>query len=73
MFELDGNRSSPIMEIPWIPTSMEVDTNPAVVPLPATQVGPIENPADTTMIDVFQNILKFPSICFTFSQVIVFP
>ena len=70
LFDLDANRSSPIMEIPWIPPSTEVDTNPAVVQLPTTQVNSNGISVETPMIDIFQNILKFPSICFTFSQVI---
>jgi hypothetical protein len=66
-------------EIPWIPSSPNPYSNPAVVQLPATQTNETNvnetqidpSAIDPAAIDKFQKILLYSSICFTFSQVIL--
>jgi hypothetical protein len=73
LFDLSINRSNPMTEIPWVPSSSTSNSNPAVVQLPATQTNQTnidETEVDVSAIDKFQLILLHPSICFTFSQVI---
>ncbi len=71
LFDLSINRSSPIKEIPWIPSSSNSYSNPAVVALPATQASASETQVNVSVLDKCQMILLYPSICFTFSQVII--
>ncbi|CAF3468508.1 unnamed protein product [Rotaria socialis] len=71
LFDLSINRSIPIKEIPWIPSSSNSYSNPAVVELPATQTSTLsETQIDVSALDKCQMVLLYPSICFTFSQII---
>ncbi|CAF1335191.1 unnamed protein product [Rotaria sordida] len=70
LFDLTANRSGPILEIPWIPPSSISNSNAAVVQLPSTQGNDTELQIDPPMLNMFQTIIKFPSICFTFSQLV---
>lgn len=70
LFDLSMNRLGPIKEIPWIPASSNSYSNPAIVQLPSTQTSASETAIDLSTINKYQIILLYPSICFTFSQVI---
>ena len=69
LFDLTIERSNPINEIPWIPPSTNSYSNPAVVPIPPTQPRTDKRKADTSFVELCQEVLSFPSICFTLTQV----
>lgn len=69
LFDLSVNRSNSMKEIPWIPSTVSSYSNPAIVEIPATQPSASGMQIDTPALDLYQNILAFPSICFTFTQV----
>ncbi|CAF1648905.1 unnamed protein product [Adineta ricciae] len=70
LFDISVNRSSPILEIPWVPPSTNSHSNPALVRLPATQTSVDGTVDDQFALDKYQLILLYPSICFTFSQIV---
>lgn len=68
LFDLSVNRSSPMADIPWIPSSSSnFNSNAAVVELPSTQINVKQASPDTATLNQYQMILLYPSICFTLS------
>ncbi|CAF1481953.1 unnamed protein product, partial [Adineta steineri] len=70
LFNINIQTGSPIDEIPWIPPSTNDNSNLAVVPIPATQISTVVEETNTSAFDLYQTILQFPSICFTFTQIV---
>jgi hypothetical protein len=70
LFNVNIQTANPMNEIPWIPPPSNGYSNPAVVQIPGTQGSGAAEKTDTSVFDLYQTILNFPSICFTFTQVL---
>jgi hypothetical protein len=70
LFNVDIQTANLMNEIPWIPPPSNGYSNPAVVQIPGTQGSGAAEETNASVFNLYQTILNFPSICFTFTQVL---
>jgi hypothetical protein len=69
LFDIDSRRTDAICEIPWAPSNPKQSDAASVVALPSTQNHSTSAQKTNLKEEIIDDVLSFPSICFTISQV----